>query len=391
MKKRNKTRILILKFPHNSLFGGGEVHTLSLVSELSKRGFEFFLFSSCPVLLKEFKERGWAERKNWAGIEPVSIKGLVFFIFCWPLVAGWLIWKLRESKKIFDSDIIYCLSLTEKVLLSLPARWMGMKVVWMEHLRLERSLLANPLRFFYVWWSKYATVVTVSKAVRRQLLEIGVPDRSLKVIYNGVEMEELLKIEPRGMRGEKTEVVIGTACRLCAEKGLADLIGGFKRAERWGQQKGLKLRLLIAGKGPRKDELERLIIKEGLRGKAELVGFQKDLSQFLPKLDIFALTPVRRESFGMAAAEAAAAGLPVVATNISGLAEVVEDGQTGLVVPIGDREAIGTAIFNLARKADDRLMMGSQGRERVKKYFSKDKMIANFEGLFKEVFNEDRH
>ena len=78
--------ILILKFPYSSLMGGGEKHTITVVDELQKKDFNFFLVSSCKVLLKEFRKRHWYYKKLWAGIEPVTKFSVILFLFIAPII-----------------------------------------------------------------------------------------------------------------------------------------------------------------------------------------------------------------------------------------------------------------------------------------------------------------
>ena len=152
--------ILILKFPYSSVYGGGEKHTITLVERLGAR-HHFYLLSTCSVLLQEFDRRSWHQQRTWAGTEPVTPKALGLFIFTWPIILINLIWWLMQYKLKYHIDVLFCLSLTEKVLLTPWARLLGIQVIWMEHLQIERWLLASPLRFLYILWSRLATVVTV--------------------------------------------------------------------------------------------------------------------------------------------------------------------------------------------------------------------------------------
>ena len=161
-------RVLLAKFPYSSTYGGGEKHTLTLVQHLSKE-YDFFLLSTCSVLVSEFKKRGWSVASTWAGTEPVTPKAVLWFFVTWPAILINLLCKLLTYKLRHHVDAIFCLSLTEKVLVTPFARLFGIKVFWMEHLQIERWLLANPLRFFYILWSRLATVVTVVEAVKDQL------------------------------------------------------------------------------------------------------------------------------------------------------------------------------------------------------------------------------
>lgn len=368
--------ILILKFPYHSAMGGGEIHTLQLFSELSKRGHKFYLASSCRILLKEFKKRNWPSEKIFLGPEPVSIWG----IFCFTVLAPFIFWRLffllLKYRIKYKTNKLYCLSLTEKLLAAAPAKLCGYSIFWMEHLRIERWLLKNPYKIFYILYSRLATVITVSNAVQEQLNGLGLQADGIKVIYNGIDID---KFKPSGeIKGEGHKIVVGTVCRLCPEKGVDFLIRAFKKA----LNANVDLRLKIAGQGPQRESLISLADELGIRDKVEFLGWQDNISEFLNSLHIFALTPIRRESFGIAAAEALACAKPVVATNISGLKEVVKDQKTGIIVEAGDIGQIAAAIVRLANNEQLRMEMGKRGRIRVRENFTIDKMINNFEAIF---------
>lgn len=362
-------KVLITKFPHNSLLGGGELHTLDLVKHLSKKGFDFELLSSDTILLDEFKKRSYAAQKMWAPLEPVSIKGLVMSSLFWPFFVISLalrIAKLKEKPKV-----LFCLSYTEKVFFTPFARVMGMKVVWMEHLRIERSYRLNPLRLLYVLYSRLATVVTVSKEVGRQLQKLGVPQKNIEVIYNGIDVDQFTpRLEP-----EKEVVTIGTMSRLVDEKAVDVVIEALSHMKE-------KVHVRIAGKGPKEKELKELVEEKGLKERVSFEGFVEPV-QFLSELDIFALTPRAKESFGYAAAEAMAMKKPVIGTRISGLSEVIEDNETGELVKIDDEKALAEKLDSLVRDEKKRKKMGEAGRKRVEEMFTLKNMIDSFEKVFR--------
>lgn len=372
--------ILILKFPAGSLFGGGEVHTINLVEGLRKQGFHFYLVSSCPVLLNEFKKRKWPVQKFWAGTEPVSKLGILLFTFLAPIIF-WKLFVLLIKYRIKEKvDVLYCLTLTEKLLLTLPARLFGIKVLWIEHLRIENWLLKNPYRIFYTLYSRFAKLIPCSRAVARQLGSLGVPEKNIKVIYAGIDLErfKVRNIRLKDKKNKSKEVIIGTACRLCLEKGIDYLIRSIKKI----LDQGYKVRLLIAGAGPEESNLKKLTQDLGLEGKVQFLGFRKDIPSFLSQLDIFALASWRRESFGIAVAEAGALGIPAVVSNLSGLREVVIDQRTGFLVPLKDIDSLANALLKLIKDESLRKKMGQRALAHVRKNFTLEKMLSSFKKEF---------
>ncbi len=372
--------ILITKFPYNSQMGGGEIHTLQLFSGLKQREHNFYLVSSCNILIEEFKKRAWPHKKAWAGREPVSIKGLVIFTLTAPVVFCRLFFLLLKYKQKYHTDKLYCLTLIEKLLITIPARLLGYSVFWIEHLRIERWLKLNPYLPCYVLNSYFATTIPVSRSVKNQLVNLGLSDKKVAVIYNGIDINKFQPKKPPTDQLKDNKLIVGTVCRLCPEKGVADLIQAFALAFK----KNNNLRLKIVGEGPEKENLVKLSNELRLAEYVYFLGWQEDIPAFLNSLDIFALTPVRRESFGISAAEASACELPVIATNISGLKEVVADQKTGLVVASGNIEKISEAILKLATDSDLRIRMGKAGRQRVLDNFTLKRMIDRFEEVFQD-------
>src|SRR5512135_3507201 len=142
-------RILFFSFPYESAPGGGERYTEQTVEGLVENGHAVTLVSSSRALLRIFDERSWEALPLWGGVEPVSKAAALIFPltvpFFLPLLACVLLWfRLRRGGRA-----VVCLSLTEKLLATLPARLLGLRVIWMEHLVAGRSLLQNPFRGAY--------------------------------------------------------------------------------------------------------------------------------------------------------------------------------------------------------------------------------------------------
>ncbi len=371
--------ILILKFPYNSNLGGGEKHTLTLVEKLKTRGFNFYLASSCKVLLEEFNKRKYNFKKVWLGLEPVSIKGLIVFTATLPYTFWRMFFLLVYYKIKHKTHTLYCLNLTEKLLATLPAKLLGYRIFWMEHLRIEKWLLQNPYRPFYVLLSNFVTTITVSNSVKKQLLDLGLKKSKVKVIYNGIDTNNFKPKVPNS-KPYSLPSIIGTAGRLNTEKGMNYLIKAFKIV----LEKYPHTELHIAGQGPEEENLKKLINNLAIENKVKFLGYidYKKLSDFYNNIDIFALAPTRRESFGMAAAEASACAKSAVVTNISGLTEVVENNKTGFVVEAKNIDKIAKALIKLIKNKELRKEFGKNARERILNNFTEEKMIKEFEKIF---------
>jgi glycosyltransferase involved in cell wall biosynthesis len=115
-----------------------------------------------------------------------------------------------------------------------------------------------------------------------------------------------------------------------------------------------------------------------------LLGLRTDVARLLRAADLFLLTSVS-EGVPLTVIEAMAAGLPVVATRVGGVSEVVEDGATGLLAPPGDAAALAEKVLTLADNCGLRVQMGARGRTRAAARFSETKMLAAYEHLYEEM------
>jgi glycosyltransferase involved in cell wall biosynthesis len=140
----------------------------------------------------------------------------------------------------------------------------------------------------------------------------------------------------------------------------------------------------MAGDGSLRPELERLAAELQVSDAIEFVGWTHDVIGFLKQVDILAM-PSLWEAFGLSAAEAMALRKPVIASNVDGLPEVVEDGRTGILVPPADPKALACAIIELAADPARRRALGEHGRARVERFFTLDRMIARHEEFYERV------
>jgi glycosyltransferase involved in cell wall biosynthesis len=212
-------------------------------------------------------------------------------------------------------------------------------------------------------------VIAVSKTIALQ-----VPTLKPIVVYTGVDSRKEFHAENEAPR---TAMVIGTACRLVPLKGLVDLI----RAVALLSSEFPTLRLEIAGTGPQQENLERERNRLSLAGQVRFLGWQGDIRSTLRTWDIFAM-PSLDEGLPIAILEAMAEGLPVVATSVGGVPELVVDGQTGYLVPPSDVAALTQRLRVLILDPKRRQAMGVAGWQRVREHFSIDRMVAEIAAVY---------
>lgn len=357
-------RVLFFSFPYESAPGGGERYTEQTVEGLMDAGHSVTLISSSRALINVFLTRGWSAYQLWGGVEPVSKVSAAIFPLTLPFFLPLLALTLAFFRCFGGARVLVYLSLTEKLLATVPAKLLGMRVIWVEHLVAGRSLFDNPFRKIYVTLSRLVNVVTVSEAAAQSLANVGIDRNRISIIPPGIA--PLTVIEERS-----PQQVVGAISRLSREKNIALLIRSFALVVKEVSDATLR----VYGDGPEREALERLTRALGLKSKVEFFGHVNGAEIRYQELTVLAV-PSARESFGLAALEAMNYGVPVVATRVGGLPELIIDGETGMLVPPEDELAMAGAIVRLLRDHDLSARLGQAGQIRAVECFSEKKMHA---------------
>ncbi len=203
------------------------------------------------------------------------------------------------------------------------------------------------------------------------------------MIPNGVDAAEYSRDDKtrHRLRGQwgiaPREILLAFVGRLGREKGLETLLAAMQLLA--GRDAAAKL--IVAGDGPRRKMLQQFMASDPFGERIRWLGFVTDVRGVLSAADIFVM-PSRWEGFGLAAAEAMAAGLPVVATSVPGLKDLVVDGRTGLLIEKDDATALAGCIEQLCQDAGLRRRLGEAGRRRVIEQFDVATTIASHERLY---------
>lgn len=230
-------------------------------------------------------------------------------------------------------------------------------------------------------------VICVSNAVcRHHRRHSGLPPGDYIVIPNGIEAarfrrdEDLRRQTRREWGLADDQILLAFAGRLDKQKGIDTLLSAMSHLG----ARGNPANMVIAGVGPAQHAVENFIVHgEGGR-HTRWLGLVPDIRPVLSAADILVM-PSRWEGLGLSAGEAMAAGLPVIATSVAGLSELVIDGQTGILVAPDDVVGLVEAIERLAGDAPTREHMGQAGMRRVAEHYSMDTFIKAHERLYVEV------
>jgi glycosyltransferase involved in cell wall biosynthesis len=229
-------------------------------------------------------------------------------------------------------------------------------------------------------------VVCVSAAQARRVRRALVPWRKIVVIPNAVDAEAfappdpayrtaVLKLFPTPPR-----LIIGAAGRFSPEKNFALLIDAAARVIAKRSDVGF----VVFGDGPLRAALRAQVARLGLTDRFILPGFRTDLGKYLPHLDLAVLSSTT-EGLPVILLEVFAAGVPMVATAVGGVPEVLEDGRSGYLVASGDTDALAARMLDALRDDDARRAMGGYAQAHVRRHFSFAQQVRQYQDLFERL------
>ncbi len=361
----------------------------------------------------------WVEHFVQAGVEcevvsfrPAAIKGarVHYVAGAEPLGKARYLIHARRVKRLINSlapDLLHALHLTSYGFLGALSGFRPLVIsVW------GTDVLEAPhLTPFHRWLTRFAlaradAITATGLHLATETTRYTPRATPVTVVPYGVDLARFAPrpargkpVEPRASRRPSTSsgrteqaperVVIGTASRLSPEKGVRYLIEAFATLRR---RFGARVELRIAGDttpspgGAERRRLEALARTCGVADAVEFRGWvdHADLPAFLQGLDIFVLPSVY-EGFGVAAVEAAATALPVVATNVFGIPDVVREGVTGLLVPARDSAALAGAIGRVVEDESLRRKLGEAGREYVAQRYDWHANAAQMEIIYQNL------
>ncbi len=235
--------------------------------------------------------------------------------------------------------------------------------------------------------------IAVSEDLARWLVStVGVDADRVAQIYNGVDIHRFHpRTEPRAALGPENfappgTFVIGTVGRMQEVKDQLTLVRAFLRLLEREPNGSDVLRLAVIGEGPLREEAKRLLRLANSEHLAWLPGERADIPELMREFDLFVL-PSLREGISNTILEAMASGLPVVATRVGGNPELVEEGETGMLVPPAGPDDMAAAIRRYAGDAGMVKSHGLAGRRRADTRFSMDAMVNGYLTVYDTVLN----
>lgn len=278
------------------------------------------------------------------------------------------------------------------ILWRLACKVIGMPLI--NHIHIENyfgpvGIKANLVRHLDTFTARIPECfIAVSKYVSDMITKQGYQKERVHVVYNGVPWEVRSIPDTVPLSKDKNALIIGCVGRLCESKGQKNLIlafsnilDDFSSATLWligkDQQNGGKYEI----------ELRSLAESLGINNQVVFWGHQDDVRRLMEQMDVLVL-PSYDEGFPLVLLEAMSVGLPVIASRVAGVPEMIVDGETGILIPPGNIEVIGDEIKRLMSNPLFRKSLGEKGRERVLKEFSKEKMLGQVRELYASIIDE---
>ncbi len=343
--------------------GGAELYYASLLPELKKHKIHSVMVTQQPELAKimqdlEFtvEQVPWAENsagRKYLWIGPRTVLRYMY-----------LIARYRVS-------IVNLSGRDAQVYGTIAAKLLGRKAVWTDH-----GDLKHVLEFTLRWQTKLLKVMTrhvdhaifVSKAERDVAIK-NFPHLASRssVIYNGVKGRLF-----SGTRSPSAHPMVFSTARIQYEKGFVDLIEAMVLVKK--QIKGVRL-IVAAGVD---DESLLVQARQKLKGSFEFLGFMppEQISKSLSECWVFAF-PSHSEAFSLSICEAMHKGTAIVATNVGGIPELIQDGETGLLVAPKQPEALAGALVNLLSNESQRVTLGRQAQAKARQQFDLERMVKD--------------
>lgn len=347
-------------------WGGQENRTLNEMLALRDLGHRCLLACQPGARL--------GERAREAGFEvaAVPMRGLADI----PAILG-----LRRVMARAGADVVNTHSGRDTQVAGLAAR----SLLGRRPLVVRTRHLALPITSKFTYSVLPDHVVTVSAYVGEYLVSAGVPPAKVTAVPTGIDLSRYQPDPAAGRLREELglpadSILVGTVAILRKKKGHTEILEAVPEVVRQFPT----AHFVFAGDGPQRDNLERRVAELGLGDRVHFLGLRRDVINVLQALDLFVL-PTYQEALGTAFVEAGAMGVPAVGTAVDGVPEVIVDGETGLLVPARDSDALAAAINALLAKPELRQRMGGAARQRVGALFSREVMGWRMVELYSQL------
>jgi len=357
----------VLQLIETSGPGGAETMLINLVRELSKGRYD-------PIIC--LRKSGWlCDQLQKHGFETVIISQDGYVNSAW----------FRQLRKIIHAeqiDVIHAHEFAMNAYGSVLSGLTGVAVITTVH---GKSYYHEKWRrrLAYRTIAKWSKMVAVSDDIRNFLItQVGIKKNNVLTIHNGIDTKAYIgrsHVE-RAHQNGRTEYVIGAVGSLYPVKGHTYLLQALAIVLKTQPEVVCR----IAGQGHLLPQLEAEAGDLGIANQITFLGLRDDIPEVLRNIDVFVL-PSLSEGLPLSVLEAMAAGKPVIATDVGGVSEVLQDQITGFMVPAKDPKALAARILQLMADRTIAERFGRAGREKIEQEFSLETMTKRYEALYDQA------
>lgn len=348
--------------------GGVETGTLDLAKYLVRQGHKAIVVSNGGELVSVLESLGAVHYKL-----PVHKKSIFSIMKMVPKLV-----KIIEKENV---DIIHARSRAPAWIAYLAARRTNKVFITTCHGFYKKHLFS-----YVMGWGK--RVICPSNIIARRMMDdFGVPHERLRLIPRSVDMDKFEYKSPDKKR-KKEEFNVGIIGRLTPLKGHLDFVKAMAKVYRNIR----RLKIWIVGDAPAskdayKEQVRVLVRRLGLNHCTEFLGTQKDIPGIMAHLDLLVLATTTQEAFGRVIIEAQAAGVPVVATAVGGVVDIIEDNKTGLLIPPADPQAMSEAIMRVFQDKELARTLAENAYRKVIEKYNVELMVKNTLDVYDDALN----
>jgi glycosyltransferase involved in cell wall biosynthesis len=298
---------------------------------------------------------------------------------------------IRQHIRSRSVDVLHCHDYKARLFGLFAARGLKVKLVATNHLWTHGSLKLRAYEVIDgILYNGFDKVVAVSELIEKECRPFVLKKDKLTCIPNGIDLRRFALADRQGERRstraglglKESDIVLGNIARLSVEKDQAMLLRAFKRLTELAGQDTHKL--LLVGDGPEEHTLVALARELGVHNKCLFAGVRADIPQILNCLDVYVQSSIR-EGVPMIILEAMASEAAIVSTRAGGIPHVIEDGEQGRLVEIGDAERLALVLDDLLRNPDERRRLGQQARRAVEAKFSAHVMAERYREVYRSI------
>jgi glycosyltransferase involved in cell wall biosynthesis len=295
-------------------------------------------------------------------------------------------------------DLVHCWLLYANLAASIAARLAGVQLVVTSVRNMQSWVDYN---YYDPRWQRALECATVplASAITANAPAVaadyqiftGAPAEKLVTVPNGVDLKAFHFLTPekrqdirRALGMTADNLLVGTVARLAKEKDFET----FLRALALAHPKLSSLRCVIVGEGPLRAHLEAFALSLGLVGMLQFLGERKDVGDLVQCCDVFLLTSLI-EGMPNAVMESQLLGVPVVATRAGGTVDLIRDGETGLLAPLGDYQAVASCIVRVFTEDGLRRKISRAASHQIRNGYTVDHLVARTEAVYRSLFGND--